>query len=372
MNKIPFLEKYYNQRSIGGVRVPAIVSVGLASLPYRFTQKEIMNLTRQLFENDYDDIDRLLRIFSNGQIESRCFVQPLEWYIQKHSFSEKNDLYIECAVRYGAEAIEQCLKQQNIDYKDIEAIFYISSTGIATPSIEARIMNQLPFSAHAKRIPIWGLGCAGGAAGLARAFEYCRAYPKAKVIVLAVEFCSLTFQLDDHSKSNFIGTSLFADGAGCVCVAGDNVLLSDSPPSIMDVQSTLMPHSEDVMGWDIKDQGFYVVFSKDIPSIIRKSFKEMVASFLQKHRLTVEDIHHFIVHPGGKKVLDAYRDSLQLSHDQIKHSVEVLKHYGNMSSVTVYVVLQKFMKQRIKKGEIGLMVALGPGFSCELLLLEWR
>jgi alkylresorcinol/alkylpyrone synthase len=352
--------------------MPAVASVGLASLPYRFTQKEIMKLTRQLFENNYDNIDRMLNIFSNGQFESRYFVQPLEWYMKKHSFSEKNDLYMECAVRYGVEAIKQCLKQKQIDCEEIEAIFYISSTGIATPSIEARIMNELPFSPHTKRIPIWGLGCAGGAAGLARAFDYCRAYPEAKVIVLAVEFCSLTFQLDDHSKSNFIGTSLFADGAACVCVVGDRVSLFRSAPSMIDAQSTLMPHSEEVMGWKVKDNGFYVVFSKDIPSIIRQSFKEIVLSFLQKHRLTVEDIQHFIAHPGGKKVLEAYCDSLQLSQNQIENAANVLKHYGNMSSVTVYAVLKTFMEQQTKKGDIGLMVALGPGFSCELLLLEWR
>lgn len=357
--------------------MPAIVSVGTASLPYKVKQEDVRGYTKQLFEHSFPHIDRLLNIFENGEIESRYFVQPLEWYQEKHRFSEKNDLYIKSAVHYSCEAIQRCLQNTTllvrpISYDEIEAIFYISTTGLATPSIEARIMNMLPFSPHTKRIPIWGLGCAGGAAGLARAYEYCLAFPNAKVLVIAAEFCSLTFQPHDDSKSNLIGTSLFADGVACLCVAGDAALDECIRPRIVATQSVLMPDSEDVMGWDIRDDGLFVVFSKDIPSLICSWLKPNVESFLQQYNLAMSDIAHFIAHPGGKKVIAAYQDAFGIDEQKTKASFQVLRMFGNMSSATVYVVLEQFMKASIQRGEYGLMVALGPGFSAELILLRWE
>jgi alkylresorcinol/alkylpyrone synthase len=232
-------------------------------------------------------------------------------------------------------------------------------------------MNMLPFSPHTKRIPIWGLGCAGGAAGLARAYEYCLAFPNAKVLVLAVEFCSLTFQPEDRSKSNLIGTSLFADGVACVCVAGDGSAAQRKRPRILASQSTLLHNAEDVMGWDIRDDGFFVVFSKDIPSLILSWLKPNVEQFLRLHCLTIADIDYFIAHPGGKKVLEAYQTALGIDEKKTAVSFQILKQFGNMSSVTVYFVLEQFMKQPVKEGEHGLLLALGPGFSSELVLLRW-
>jgi alkylresorcinol/alkylpyrone synthase len=357
--------------------MPTIVSVGTATLPYKLKQDAVKEYTKELFSHTFRDIDRFMNVFHNGQIETRYFVKDLKWYKNKHTFSEKNDAYIENALKYGCEAIDNCLNnphflQSPIDYEEIEAIFYISTTGIATPSIEARLMNKLPFSPHTKRIPIWGLGCAGGAAGLARAYEYCLAFPNAKVLVLAVEFCSLTFQPEDRSKSNFIGTSLFADGVACVCVAGDRAADQRRRPRILASQSTLMHNAEDVMGWDIRDDGFYVVFSKDIPSLIHTWLKGNVDEFLRLYNLSINDIHHFIAHPGGRKVLEAYQTALKIDKEKTKISFDILKKFGNMSSVTVYFVLEQFMKLPIKEGEHGLMLALGPGFSSELVLLRWE
>ncbi|WP_044748271.1 type III polyketide synthase [Bacillus alveayuensis] len=356
--------------------MPTIVSVGTATLPYKFKQDAVKEYTKELFSDTFRDIDRFMSVFHNGQIESRYFVKDLKWYKNKHTFSEKNDAYIENALKYGCEAINNCLKNphflhSSIDYEEIEAIFYISTTGLATPSIEARLMNRLPFSPHTKRIPIWGLGCAGGAAGLARAYEYCLAFPKAKVLVLAVEFCSLTFQPNDSSKSNLIGTSLFADGVACVCVAGDEAVDKQLKPYILASQSTLMRHAEDVMGWDIRDDGFFVIFSKDIPYLIYSWLKPNVEQFLRSHCLTIADIDYFIAHPGGKKVLEAYQAALGIDEEKTAVSFQILKQFGNMSSVTVYFVLEQFMKQPAKEGEYGLLLALGPGFSSELVLLRW-
>ncbi|EPZ39347.1 Naringenin-chalcone synthase [Anoxybacillus ayderensis] len=351
--------------------MPSIIAVELAELPYRVSQNEVMVAIKRMFQHRSEHIDRLLSIFQHDHIQSRSLVQPLDWYMQTHSFAEKNELYIEHAVRYGKEAIVRCLHRANIVFEDVEAIFFISTTGIATPSIEARIINELPFSVHTKRIPIWGLGCAGGAAGIARAVDYCRAYPKAKVLVLAVELCSLTFQMDDVSKSNLIGTSLFADGVGCACVVGDDVQQQSVAPQVIDMQSVFMRNTEDVMGWDIKDQGFYVVFSRHIPTMIRQSIGEIVKLFLGRSGIKLSEIEHFVLHPGGKKVLDAYRDGLHIDGDKLAHAIAVLQQYGNMSSVTVLAVLQRFLQQSLTPRGYGLMMAMGPGFSCELLLLKW-
>jgi alkylresorcinol/alkylpyrone synthase len=361
--------------------MPTIISIAEAIPPFEINQTQVSDFARELFSESFKDIDRLLKAFQNGQIEKRHFVKNMEWFKQDHSFEEKNNAYIDSAVVLGTEAITGCLNnpiflRSTIPYDEIDACFFISSTGVATPSIEARIMNQLPLQSHMKRIPIWGLGCAGGAAGLSRAYEYCRAFAKAKVLVLSVELCGLTFQRNDLSKSNLIGSSLFADGCACALVCGDDVRIDDlrkrtASPMIMATQSTLMPDSLDVMGWAMKDKGLFVIFSRDIPHIIEEWLRPNVSEFLGENQLEVEKVDHFIAHPGGKKVLDAYINSLAIPPSMIDVSLEVLKQYGNMSSTTIFYVLKRFMEQDIPKGEVGLCTALGPGFSSELLLLRW-
>lgn len=361
--------------------MPKIVSVQTTNLPYKLEQEHAMEFARGIFQRSFKDIERLLKVFHNGEIEKRYFVKPVEWFGEPHSLKEKNDLYIEAATKFGCKVIRKCLQdspflRRKVECSEIDAIYFISSSGFSTPSIEARIMNELPFSPHTKRIPIWGLGCAGGASGFSRAYDYCRAYPKANVLVLSVELCSLTFQHDDHSKSNLVGTSLFADGIGCALVCGDeSATLSASSlsaiPEVVDTMSTLMPNSEDVMGWEVKDNGLYVVFSRDIPNIIRGWLQPNVNFFLEKNGLTGRDIQHFIAHPGGKKVLDAYIDALEMPAEKTDISKAVLKEYGNMSSATVFYVMERFMSRMPDSGETGLMAALGPGFSSELLYIKW-
>jgi len=361
--------------------MPRIISAAEALPPYTIEQEEVMEFAEKLFKESFSDIKRLLTVFQNGQIEKRHFAKDLEWFEHDHSFEEKNNAYIETAVELGAEAITKCLAndeflQKEVFLEDIDAIFTISSSGIATPSIEARIMNILPSSQYTKRIPIWGLGCAGGASGLSRAYEYCLAYPKAKVLVLSIELCSLTFQRNDRSKSNLIGTSLFADGVACALICGEDsgyeqLTKKQSAPRIIGTQSTTMPDSLDVMGWDIRNEGLYVVFSKDIPTIIENWLQPNVLRFLKANGYSVADLDHFIAHPGGKKVLEAYVSALKLPEPMTEISLNVLKEFGNMSSATILYVLRRFMKTA-SKGELGLAAALGPGFSSELLLLRWE
>jgi len=361
--------------------MPSIVSIGEAVPKNVIGQQQAMEFAKRLFLASFKDIDRLLSAFQNSQIEKRHLVKPLEWYTQEHTFSEKNETYIDAAISLGIEAIENCLTsstflKQAVPHEDIDAIFFISSTGLATPSIEARIMNILPFSPHTKRIPIWGLGCAGGASGLSRAFEFCKAFPETRVIVLSVELCSLTFQINDRSKSNFIGTSLFADGAACALVCGDKTnsgafTVMNGSPAIIATQSTLMPQSLDVMGWEVRNDGLFVIFTKDIPTIVEQWFKPNVTEFLHNIGWEWERINHFIVHPGGKKVLKAFVNAIGINESMIDASLDVLRNYGNMSSATVFFVFKRIM-ETAEKGDVGLAAALGPGFSSELLLIRWE
>lgn len=361
--------------------MPTIISIAEVIPPFEIKQDKASEFAKNLFSNAYKDIDRLLQVFQNGQIEKRHFVKDLAWFGNSHSLKERNDAYIEAAVSLGKAAVINCLTnrsflKKSIPVAEIDAIFFVSTTGFATPTIEARIMNLLPFNPNTKRIPIWGLGCAGGAAGLSRAYEYCLAFPSAKVLVLAVELCSLTFQHDDLSKSNLIATSLFADGIACALICGDGcnldeVRLKKTMPAIMATQSTLMPDSLDVMGWDLQNEGLYVLFSRDIPSIIERWLKPNVISFLQHQRLHLEKIDYFIAHPGGKKVLDAYLKALHIPASMVENSLEVLRQYGNMSSATIFYVLKRYLELQIPVGANALCAALGPGFSMELLLLRW-
>ncbi|WJY27840.1 MULTISPECIES: type III polyketide synthase [Sporosarcina] len=358
--------------------MPQILSVSTHLPPNLVKQEEAVELSRSVFSGRFKDIERLLNVFQNGDIEQRNVCMPLDWYGRPHDFEERNDLYISKAVEYGTLAVTDCLHSSFLDhpvsYEDIDAIIFVSSTGIATPSIEARIMNKLPFRDDVKRIPLWGLGCAGGAAGLSRAHEYCRAYPKANVLVLAIELCSLTFQKDDYSKSNLVGVSLFSDGVACALIAGDDSALSTDRvrPSIIGTTSKLMPDSEEVMGWDVKNNGLYVVFSKSIPTIITEWLGPFVHQFLAGHGLNDQDISHFVAHPGGKKVLKAYEDALHFDSSMTAISRDVLRMNGNMSSPTVLYVLKRFMETGPAAGEYGVLAALGPGFSGELQLLKWE
>lgn len=358
--------------------MPKIASISTYKPPYVLKQSNIEKLTKELFQDKITQLDRLLKVFENGDIETRFFCVPLEWHQKEHSFEERNNIYIELATKYSVEVIKACLQntsflQNSISPEEIDAIIFVSSTGISTPSIDARVMNYLPFSDRMKRIPIWGLGCAGGAAGISRAFDYCKAHPSSKVLVVCVELCSLTFQPNDFSKSNLIGASLFADGAACVLVCGDAVKTSNNKPipSIINTASKWMPNSENIMGWDIKNNGLHVIFSKSIPAIISSWLGPFIDDFLTEQQILKAKLVNFVAHPGGKKVLKAYEDTLQLEQHQTFISKEVLRNYGNMSSPTVLYVLEQFMLQENKNNDLGLLVALGPGFCGEAVLLKW-
>lgn len=355
-----------------------IVSVHSLTLPFEVQQQTAQKITHALFSEKIEQLERYLKVFQNGEIDTRYVCMPLEWYAKDHTFEERNSHYCEQAVALAKEAIVGCLQNEEllrtpVSPSEIDAIFFVSSTGIATPSIEALLMNELPFRNDTKRIPIWGLGCAGGAAGLSRAFDYCQAYPEANVLVVCVELCSLTFQKDDLSKSNIIGISLFSDGVSCALITGSESAIQPVKPvpTIVATDSRLLPDSEDVMGWSVQDSGLHVIFSKSIPAIIEKWLGPIVEQFLSSEQRTASEVNHFIAHPGGKKVLQSYEKTLSFPPEKLDSSRTILRTFGNMSSPTVLYVLEHVMHQSIPQEDIGIIAALGPGFSSELLLVEW-
>ncbi len=354
-----------------------IRAVATAVPPFCYGQDEARRFSRILFGDVFPDIDRLMTVFDNAAIESRHFSSSVEWFYEEHSFEEKNRLYLESALKLGEEAIRKCLEASDLGPESVDHFIFVSSTGLSTPSIDARLINILGMRNDIRRTPIWGLGCAGGAAGLSRAHEFVRAFPEQRALLLAVELCGLTFQRNDLSKSNLIAASLFADGAAAVLVEGP-ACSADGPtgggrrgPRLLSTRSTLWYDSLDVMGWEVNNHGLKVLFSKDIPSIVQRSVRPVLCGFLQDHGLTLETVHHFIAHPGGVKVIAAYEESLRLGNGQMDFAREVLRRYGNMSAPTVLFVLKMFLDaERIRPSEYGVITALGPGFSSEMLLIE--
>lgn len=353
--------------------MPFILSVGKATPTYRYTQAEIQSLVRKLFAS-YPNLERYLPVFSNAEIEERFFSVPPAWFETDHSFPERNRLFLKEAIALGKEAIGQALAEGGVRADQIDRFLFVSSTGIATPTVDAYLIQELGMNPHVKRTPVWGLGCAGGVAGLSLALTLADAVPTERILLYAVELVGLTFIPKDLSKSNLIATSLFGEGGAAVLVQGDQVSFPQTErarPAFQASSSTLFPHTYEIMGWDLVEEGLKVRFSRDIPAFILKQMKNEVDRFLAEHGLERSGIHHFLLHPGGKKVIDAYEEALSLSPDKTSHSRKVLREYGNLSSVTVLFLLKEMLDQA-REGELGLMAALGPGFSLEQLLLRWR
>ena len=361
--------------------MPRIRSVATALPPHALSQERIRTLAREHFAPAFPEIDRYMTVFRHAQIDTRYFAAPLEWFMTPHSFKQCNDLFVAAATALSDSAGRACLAQAGLEPRDIDHLIWVSTTGMAAPSPDAMLINQLGMGRHTRRTPIWGLGCAGGVAGLARAYEYTRAFPDQRVLLLSTELCSVTFQWNDHSKRNLIAASLFADGAAAVLVEGDaagewgqSSPIPQRPtpiPQILGTQSTLWPGTLDIMGWDMVDTGMQVVFSSRIPHIVQTLMRENVAEFLSSFGLGLDDIDHWILHPGGAKVIDAYQVALAIDPERLGHTRAVLRNCGNMSSTTVFFVLDSFLRAgQPGPGEYGVLAVLGPGFSCELALIR--
>ncbi|NQW29157.1 MAG: type III polyketide synthase [Ignavibacteria bacterium] len=352
--------------------MPFLTAISKIDFPFRVEQGKVKLCAQELFAPSFPQVERMMSAFDNTEIKTRNFCKPLDYYSSVHSFQEQNEEYIRLSLEYSVIAIEKCIIAAEIRKEDITDIIFLSTTGLATPSLDALIINKMRLNENINRTPIFGLGCAGGVAGFAKASTLAKANPDAVVLLVAVELCSLTFLRNDYSKSNFIGSSLFADGVAALIITGDNQKNNaKSKINFLASQSKLYYNSLDVMGWEFMDEGFKVLFSQDIPTIISQNIYNDVTSFLEKHQLKLSDIKNFIFHPGGKKILMAYDEALKVQGDFLKNTREVMNDNGNMSSPTVLYVLERFIAQGFENG-YGLMVSMGPGFSSEMVLLEMR
>jgi alkylresorcinol/alkylpyrone synthase len=346
---------------------PAIISVATALPPYRVGQNEAKEFARGMFGEVYKDIERLAPIFDNVHVENRHFCVPVEWFREDHTFPEKNALYVEHALDLSEKAARRALDKVGADPRDVGAIFFVSTTGFSTPSLDSKLIFSLGLSEHTRRIPIWGLGCAAGAAGLARAAEYARLYPDQLVLLIAVELSGLTFQRSDRSKSNLVSTSLFADGAAAVLLG----TMESGGPELLGGYSTTWPDTEDVMGWDLVETGLKVQLSKSVPLIVREKLRDNLGDACTSLGLHFDELKHFILHPGGAKVLDAFEEVLGMEPGGLAYSRGVLRDCGNMSSVTVLFILERFLQDgEFATGDLGVLSAMGPGFSSEHVLFR--
>lgn len=349
--------------------MPHIAATSTIELPYKISQQDVKQQAHELFSAYFPQTNRLIFAFDNTEIVTRNFCKPLSYYAEPNTFEQRNNDYIENALNYSVQAIEDCIVKASISKGDITDIIFVSTTGLATPSLDALIINKMRLNPHVRRSPLWGLGCGGGVSGMAKANIAATADPNAVVLLVAVELCSLTLIKTDYSKSNFIGSSLFSDGIAACIIKGDAFIAPKQKVAYIGASSKLYYDSLDVMGWDFNDTGFKVLFSKDIPTFIHENVKTDITEFLITQGLQLSDIKNFIFHPGGKKVLDAYADALEVEGDFLNKTRAVMNDNGNMSSATVLYVLERFMNEGFEPG-YGLMMAMGPGFSSEMVLLK--
>ncbi len=350
--------------------MPLLAAISKIDFPFKVAQEQVKQCAKDIFISSFPQVERMSGAFDNTEIKTRNFCKPLDYYTNPHTFREQNLEYIQTSLKYSVKAIEECIASAHIKKEEITDIIFVSTTGLSTPSIDALIINKMHLSPTIRRTPIFGLGCAGGVAGFSKANVLAKENPDAVVLLVSVELCSLTFLRNDYSKSNFIGSSLFSDGVAACIIVGDNrTTKTKNAISIMASQSKLYYDTLDVMGWEFCDEGFKVLFSQDIPTIITKNIYSDISSFLEKQQLTIADIKNFIFHPGGKKVLAAYQEALTVNGDFLKNTREVMINNGNMSGPTVLYVFEKFFSEGFENG-YGLMVAMGPGFSSEMALLK--
>jgi len=305
---------------------------------------------------------RLMPIYGNAGIETRYSCVPPEWYETPHGWAEKNRLYLDNAIELIEQAARTAIATAGLIPQDIDATVAVSTTGIATPSLDAILAERLDMRRDIERLPVFGLGCAGGVLGLSRAATIARADPGKTVLLVVVELCALTFRQCDLSKANVVATALFGDGAAAAVVrCGGN------GPAFEHTGEHIWPDSLDVMGWRVEEDGLGVVFSRDIPTLTRTEFRKVTRDFLARRGLETDNVDHFVCHPGGAKVLDALEEAFGLSRGGLVHSRAVLRDYGNMSAATVIFVLERMLAA----GCTGRMLlsSLGPGFTAAFLTL---
>ncbi|TVS00196.1 MAG: type III polyketide synthase [Rhodospirillales bacterium] len=349
---------------------PAILGTATAVPAQALSQDAVRSRAAAIFRERPALVEHLAPVYDNAGIRNRYSTVPLDWYASDHGWRERNALYLEHALALSAEAAERCLEKAAVPLGSVDALVAVSTTGIATPSLDALLMQRLGMRRNVIRLPLFGLGCVGGVLGLARAAQVSRAERGCRVLLVVTELCGLTFRRRDASKSNVVATALFGDGAAAVLLGP----AGEAPGPVVTVGAAgehTWPNSLDVMGWEVEDDGLRVIFSRDIPTLIRESFQPALQAFLERHRLSATDFDRFLCHPGGAKVLDALEDVLGLASGALTDARSVLRDYGNMSAASVLFVLDRALNSD-GIGRRALMTGLGPGFTAGFVVLETR
>jgi alkylresorcinol/alkylpyrone synthase len=349
---------------------PHILSTAAALPEHYVDQETLLDAFRAQWAEKHYNVDRLEQIHRAVRVGGRHLALPLQRYSELDSFAKRNDAWIAAAVDLGEKALKAALLRADLRPVDLDHLYFVTVTGLATPSIDARLVNRMGLRTDLKRAPLFGLGCVAGAAGLARAADAARAFPGQVSALLAVELCSLTLQREDLSIANLIASGLFGDGAAAVLIGG-----GDRPrrgPRVVATRSVFYPDTERVMGWDIVDSGFKVVLSSQVPQLVRERIRSDVDAFLASNDLARSDVRHWICHSGGPRVLEAFEQALELPRDALQRTWDSLQRVGNLSSASVLFVLNDLLDSReARPGEVGLLIAMGPGFCSELVLLRW-
>jgi len=355
----------------GGLQVGMRICGVASAFPKNYYSQDVIR--EALKRRWYDKLEKpqiLDRLHANVGVQGRHLALPIAAYEDLSTWGKANDAWIQAAEELGGQALCRALTHAGLATSDLGAIFFVSVTGVASPSIEGRLINRMGLSANIKRIPIFGLGCVAGAAGIARAADYVRAFPDQAAALVSVELCSLTWREDDLSAANLISTGLFGDGAAAVIVGGRDKV--DHGPRVIDTRSVFYPDTGDVMGWQISEKGFRIVLSRSVPDMVHQHLAGDIDQFLRDHGLERGDIGAWIMHTGGPKVLQACEQALALPPNALDASWQSLAKVGNLSSASVLLVLQDFMNhRRPEPGTLSLLAAMGPGFCSELVLLEW-
>jgi alkylresorcinol/alkylpyrone synthase len=336
-----------------------------------YPQAVLLAALREYWRGQIENPRMLDQLHAHAGVDGRHLVLPLERYYDLKNFGEFNRVWIEAAQELGERAIRCAMTRAGLDLQQIGALFFVSVTGIASPSIDARLINRMHLPTNIRRTPIFGLGCVAGAAGVARAADYVRAYPDQVAVLLSVELCSLTLQREDLSLANLVSSGLFGDGAAAVVVAGADVPVNNAP-EILATASVFYPDTEEVMGWDISEKGFRIVLSREVPDVVREHLGPDVDALLAAHGFERAQVGSWVMHTGGPKVLEAAEESLGMKNGEIQSAWDCLRRVGNLSSASVLCVLEDVMlNRRPEPGTLGVMAALGPGFCSEVVLLRW-
>src|ERR1700761_2270222 len=338
-----------------------LLALKSAGTPYVLEQSDVVVRAGALF-GERRDVERLMPIFTNTGIDRRYSCVPIDWYNQDHGWQDRTALYVSNAVDLLEKVANALLEEAGLAKDDIDAIVGSSTTGIATPSLDALVIERMQLRRDIRRLPVFGLGCAGGVTGLSRAADLAKARPGSRVLFLVVELCALTFRKNDMTKSNFVATALFGDGA-----AGAILSTEGDGPAFGASGEYTWPNSLDIMGWEVEEDGLKALFAQSIPTLVANDFKTILHGFLKRNEICQSSIDGFACHPGGAKVLDALEDAFEIQRGSLADSRATLRDYGNMSAVTALFVLQRMPWK--DAGRRHLMTALGPGFSCVFLMI---